>query len=235
MPKNIEYRVLDKGFVRLIDSMGDDLSAAQAARVSYGKGISSDPQRDKKLIFYLMKHGHETPFEHIVFKFHVKAPLFVARQWFRHRIASYNEISGRYTRLSHEWYIPERIRVPDTINRQGSVFTENKEDEKEIINLIKESMENSYLVYKGLLEKGVAKELARIVLPLSMYTQWYWTVNARSLMNFLNLRADSHAQWEIRQYAIKIADIFKELCPWTYEAFLNYKYSGDVLKRGEIE
>jgi len=232
--ENIEYKVLDKGFVRLVDFMGNDLSAVQAARVSYGRGVSSDSHRDKKLIFYLMKHGHETPFEHIVFKFHVKAPLFVARQWFRHRIASYNEISGRYTQLTDEWYIPERIRIPDVVNKQGSIFVENREDEKEIINLIRENIEKSYSIYQKLLERGVAKELARIVLPLSMYTQWYWTVNARSLMNFLNLRADSHAQWEIRQYAIKIAKIFKELCPWTFEAFLKYRYLGDVLKKEEI-
>jgi len=231
---NVEYRVLDKGFVRLVDHMGNDLSAVEAARVSYGKGLSSDPQRDKKLIFYLMKHGHETPFEHIVFKFHIKAPLFVARQWFRHRIASYNEISGRYTQLKDEWYIPENIRAPDVTNKQGSVFVSERKDEAKILNLIKESIEKSYSVYKELLENGVARELARIVLPLSMYTQWYWTVNARSLMNFLNLRADSHAQWEIRQYAVKIAEIFKKLCPWTFEAFMKYRYSGDALKKEEI-
>jgi thymidylate synthase (FAD) len=230
---NIEYKVLDKGFIRLVEHMGNDLSAVQAARVSYGKGLSSDPKRDKKLIFYLMKHGHETPFEHIVFKFHVKAPLFVARQWFRHRIASYNEISGRYTQVEDDWYIPENIRVPDVVNKQGSVFATNREDEEEILNLIEESIKKSYSTYRELLDRGVAKELARIVLPLSMYTQWYWTVNARSLMNFLNLRADSHAQWEIRQYALKIAEIFKEICPWTFEAFIKYRYSGDVLNKEE--
>lgn len=233
MADNIEYKVLDKGFIRLVEHMGNDLSAVQAARVSYGKGLSSDPQRDKKLIFYLMKHGHETPFEHIVFKFHVKAPLFVARQWFRHRIASYNEISGRYTQVEDDWYIPENIRVPDVVNKQGSVFATNREDEEEILNLIEESIKKSYSTYRELLDRGVAKELARIVLPLSMYTQWYWTVNARSLMNFLNLRADSHAQWEIRQYALKIAEIFKEVCPWTFEAFIKHRYSGDILKKEE--
>ncbi|MDI3473248.1 MAG: thymidylate synthase, partial [Thermotogaceae bacterium] len=233
MANNVEYKVLDKGFIKLVEHMGNDLSAVQAARVSYGKGLSSDPQRDKKLIFYLMKHGHETPFEHIVFKFHVKAPLFVARQWFRHRIASYNEISGRYTQVEDDWYIPENIRIPDVVNKQGSVFATDREDEKEILNLIEESIKRSYSTYRELLNRGIAKELARIVLPLSMYTQWYWTVNARSLMNFLNLRADSHAQWEIRQYALKIAEIFKEVCPWTFEAFIKHRYSGDILKKEE--
>jgi thymidylate synthase (FAD) len=233
LANNVEYKVLDKGFIKLVEHMGNDLSAVQAARVSYGKGLSSDPQRDKKLIFYLMKHGHETPFEHIVFKFHVKAPLFVARQWFRHRIASYNEISGRYTQVEDDWYIPENIRIPDVVNKQGSVFATDREDEKEILNLIEESIKRSYSTYRELLNRGIAKELARIVLPLSMYTQWYWTVNARSLMNFLNLRADSHAQWEIRQYALKIAEIFKEVCPWTFEAFIKHRYSGDILKKEE--
>lgn len=224
-------KVLDKGFVRLIDMMGDDLSAVRSARVSYGKELTT-PERDRKLIEYLMKHGHETPFEHIVFTFHVKCPIFVARQWFRHRIASYNEISGRYTKLKDEFYIPDKIRIPDEKDRQKSIPNDGKVDEEKAKKLMIESFESSYRIYQKLLEMGLAREMARIVLPLSIYTEFYWTVNARSLMNFLNLRADSHAQWEIQQYALAIASIFEEKCPWTFNAFLEYRYKGDLLKGG---
>ena len=224
-------KVLDKGFVRLIDMMGDDLSAVRSARVSYGKELTT-PERDRKLIEYLMKHGHETPFEHIVFTFHVKCPIFVARQWFRHRIASYNEISGRYTRLKDEFYVPDTIRVPDEKDKQKSVPNDGRVDEERAKKLIVESFNNSYRVYQELLNMGLAREMARIVLPLSIYTEFYWTVNARSLMNFLNLRADSHAQWEIQRYALVIAEIFEEKCPWTFHAFLKYRYKGDLLKGG---
>ncbi len=224
-------KVLDKGFVRLIDMMGNDLSAVRSARVSYGKELTT-PEKDRKLIEYLMKHGHETPFEHIVFTFHVKCPIFVARQWFRHRIASYNEISGRYTELKDEFYIPDKIRIPDEKDKQKSKPNDGRINEEEAKKLMIESFESSYRTYQKLLEMGLAREMARIVLPLSIYTEFYWTVNARSLMNFLNLRADSHAQWEIQQYALAIASIFKEKCPWTFNAFLEYRYKGDLLKGG---
>lgn len=224
-----EIKVLDRGFVRLVDAMGDDYTAVRAARVSYGQGLKT-PERDKGLIMYLMEHKHETPFEHIVFTFHVKAPIFVARQWFRHRIGSFNEISQRYTEIKEEeFYLPENIRVNVPEDRQKAVEIH---DER-LLNLVREKLndtfENLYRLYKELLELGVARELARIVLPLSTYTQFYWTVNARSLMNFLNLRADSHAQWEIQRYALAIAEIFRERCPWTYEAFVRFNYRGDLL------
>ncbi|QTA37960.1 FAD-dependent thymidylate synthase [Thermosipho ferrireducens] len=225
----MEYNVLDRGFIRLVDNLGDDYSAVKAARVSYNKGLKT-PEKDKALIFYLMKHGHETPFEHIVFTFHVKTPLFVARQWFRHRIGSFNEASMRYTELKDEFYIPDHIRVNTSDDKQKGIIIDNENLKNKTIEAIKGAVNNSYKVYKELLEAGIARELARIVLPLSAYTQFYWTVNARSLMNFLNLRADSHAQWEIQQYALKIAIIFEKLCPWTYEAFIKYKYTGDLLK-----
>lgn len=227
---DLEEKILDKGFVRLVDMMGDDYAAVKAARVSYGQGLKT-PERDKALIMYLMEHGHETPFEHIVFTFHVKAPLFVARQWFRHRIGSFNEISQRYTEIKEEeFYIPENIRINVPEDRQKAIVV----DDTELLEKVKEAMvktfEEAYHTYKELLNMGVARELARVVLPLSTYTQFYWTVNARSLMNFLSLRADSHAQWEIEQYAIAIAKMFKATCPWTYEAFVKYAYRGDILE-----
>lgn len=226
-----EKSVLDKGFVRLSDMMGDDYSAVRAARVSYGQGLKT-PEKDKALVMYLMEHGHETPFEHIVFTFHVKAPLFVTRQWFRHRIGSFNEISQRYTEVKdEEFYVPDNVRVNVSEDKQKSVQVEDERLLESIKESIQKACEESYRVYKELLNNGVARELARIVLPLSTYTQFYWTVNARSLMNFLSLRADSHAQWEIQQYALAIAEFFKETCPWTYEAFVKFTYKGDLLPK----
>jgi len=214
-----EKKVLDQGLVRLVDFMGGDVAVVQAARVSFGKGETND-ERDRKLIHYLMAHKHETPFEHSVFKFHIKCPIFVARQWFRHRIASYNEISGRYTKMKEEFYMPEKLRSQLARNY---VYTEldNEENEK-LKEKIATFYQNVYDFYKELLEHGVAKEHARIVLPLSLYTQFYWTINARALLNFLALRLDKHAQFEIREYARVIGDIMQEKMPWTYEAFNKY-------------
>ncbi|MBO8161538.1 MAG: FAD-dependent thymidylate synthase [Thermosipho sp. (in: Bacteria)] len=226
----MEFKVLDNGFIRLVDMMGNDYAAVKAARVSYGSGLKT-PERDKKLIFYLMEHGHETPFEHIVFTFHAKAPIFVARQWFRHRIGSFNEASLRYTELKDEFYLPDHIRKNDKTDKQMATIIENNELKNKALKLIENAFENSYKIYKELLDMGIAREMARIVLPMSSYTQFYWTVNARSLMNFLNLRADSHAQWEIQQYAKSIAKIFKQKCPWTYEAYIKFKYKGDLLNK----
>ena len=232
--EKFEKSVLDKGFVRLADMMGDDYSAVKAARVSYGQGLKT-PQKDKSLVLYLMEHGHETPFEHIVFTFHVKAPLFVTRQWFRHRIGSFNEISQRYTEVKEEeFYVPDNVRVNISEDRQKSVEVEDTALLESIRESIQKACEESYRVYKELLNKGVARELARVVLPLSTYTQFYWTVNARSLMNFLSLRADSHAQWEIQQYALGIAEFFKETCPWTYDAFIKFTYKGDLLPKQNV-
>ncbi len=207
-----KIKILDKGYVELIDSYGGDFAAARAARISYMS--KSDPLKDKKLIDFLMEHGHETPFEHIVFTFKIKAPLFVARQWFRHRISSFMERSGRYTEFEAEFYVPTSKRA--------------KGQEKTMENAFKSAFET----YKFLLSKGVKREVARAVLPMSLYTQWYWSVNARSLMNFLNLRADMHAQEEIRLYAIAIAKFFKQECPWTYESFVKHSYKGNILEVG---
>ena len=218
------FKVLDRGFVALIDFVGGDNMVVRAARISYGKETKGEEQ-DRRLIRYMMKHKHGTPFEHSLFIFHVKAPIFVARQWFRHRIGSFNEISGRYVEYKEEFYIPEKLRVPHPQNKQASVFAEI-EDEKEIIKLYEESIKRSYEVYKELVRRGIAKEICRAVLPLALYTQFYWSVNPRSLMNFLNLRLDEGAQWEIRQYAERITFFFKDKMPWTFSFFLEFGFEG---------
>lgn len=228
----MRIKVLDSGFVELVELMGDDYSAVQAARTSYGKGLTS-PERDEKLIYYLMEHGHHSPFEHTIFKFHIKLPIFVMRQLVRHRIASINERSGRYTQFEEEWFLPERVRVSDPNNKQGSVIQPDPEFNEKAIAIIRESVEKSFRAYNELIELGVAREMARIVLPTSMYTQAYWTINLRSIMNFLNQRADSHAQSEMQEYALAIAQIFREKCPVTYAAYLQHCYEGDLLNGGE--
>jgi len=211
------YNVLDKGFIKLVDFIGGDLRCVQSARVSFDSQ-SKGEERDKKLIEYLIKHEHWTPFEHSVFQFHIKCPIFVARQWMRHRWGSYNEVSARYTEVKDEFYIPQKFRVQDTINKQGSLES-NKLDNENLLKEYENSINSSFKTYKYLIENGVAREMARMVIPVSQYTQYYWTVNSRSLLNFLKLRMDEHAQYEIREYAKKIAIIFEKLMPWTWEAF----------------
>ncbi len=214
-----EYKVLDKGEIRLIDFIGGDNAVVQAARVSYGQGTKGE-EKDRKLINYLVRNSHETPFEQAIFKFHIKCPIFVARQWFRHRWASYNEISGRYTEMSYEFYLPHKFRTQEKKNYEYSDLSEDLS--KELRDKIEVFYEQAYQLYENLMAEKVAKEQARIVLPLSLYTQFYWAVNARSLMNFIKLRTDVHAQYEIRVYANIIAEIFKKKMPWTYEAFEKY-------------
>ena len=209
--------VLDKGFVKLVDFMGGDRRAVDSARVSFG-GVSKGEDRDRKLIEYLLANGHLSPFEHSVFQFHVKCPIFVARQWMRHRIASYNEISARYTEVKDEFYTPASFRVQDKTNRQGSVAAAGL-DNARLLEIYDASIKASYEAYSELLKAGVAREMARAVLPVSQYTQFHWSVNARSLLNFLELRLDEHAQYEIRVYAEAIRGIFEEAMPWTWEAF----------------
>ncbi len=221
--------VLDHGFVELVESMGSDLRAVEAARVSFQKGLSSK-RRDRALIDYLMEHNHLSPFEHIVFTFRIKTPLFVARQWLRHRIASVNEISQRYSEMEEEFYIPDAIRGRDPVNHQGSVPIEDPALQDWYIQTVQNTSHSSYRSYHEALEKGISREMARIILPLNLYTQWMWTVNLRSLMNFLSLRADSHAQWEIQQYAQAIARFVERTCPWSYTSFLAYQYQGDRLQ-----
>ena len=214
---NEKIDVLDKGFIRLVDFMGGDNRVVSSARVSFG-AVSKGEEQDKRLIKYLLEHAHHTPFEHCYFQFHICCPIFVARQWMRHRWGSYNEVSARYTQVKDEFYIPSKFRGQDTKNKQGSVPTSSL-DQKALIKLYEDSVEASYAAYKKLIDAGVAREMARGVLPVCQYTQFYWSVNARSLLNFLSLRTDKHAQWEIRVYADAIAKIFQEKMPWSWEAF----------------
>ena len=214
---NEKIDVLDKGFIRLVDFMGGDNRVVSSARVSFG-AVSKGEEQDKRLIKYLLEHAHHTPFEHCYFQFHICCPIFVARQWMRHRWGSYNEVSPRYTQVKDEFYIPSQFRGQDTKNKQGSVPTSSL-DQETLIKLYEDSVEASYAAYNKLIEAGVAREMARGVLPVCQYTQFYWSVNARSLLNFLSLRTDKHAQWEIRVYADAIAKIFQEKMPWSWEAF----------------
>jgi thymidylate synthase (FAD) len=210
-------KVLDRGFVKLIEFMGGDQRAVDSARVSFGS-VSKGEEQDRKLIEYLLANAHFSPFEHSVFQFHIKCPIFVARQWMRHRIASYNEISARYTEVQDEFYCPSAFRAQDRINRQGSVRSGALDQEK-MLAVYDKAIKASYAAYQELLAAGAAREMARLVLPVAQYTQFYWSINARSLLNFIELRADGHAQYEIRQYADAIQEIFREKMPWTWEAF----------------
>ncbi len=210
-------KVLDNGFVKLVDFLGGDSRAVDSARVSFGS-VSKGEAADRKLIEYLLEHGHLSPFEHSVFQFHVKCPIFVARQWMRHRIASYNEISARYTEVNDEFYFPEAFRAQDRSNRQGSLEYSSLDQER-MKAIYDRAIKGSYAAYKELLDAGAAREMARMVLPVAQYTQFYWSINARSLLNFISLRADSHAQWEIRRYAEAIQTIFRAKMPWTWEAY----------------
>tara|TARA_X000000950_G_C13813792_1_gene618822 strand:- start:329 stop:1252 length:924 start_codon:yes stop_codon:yes gene_type:complete len=238
--ENILYKkfsVLDHGFVRVIDYMGDDSSIVQAARVSYGKGTKKISQ-DKNLINYLLSHRHSTPFEMNEIKLHVKLPIFVARQWIRHRTANVNEYSARYSVLDNEFYIPKKsnIKSQSKVNNQGR-DSEVKNSEQ-IKKLLKLSSKKNFEMYKLLLNEdkdgrmineesdGIARELARMVLPLNTYTQWYWKIDLHNLMHFLSLRFDKHAQYEIRVYAELILKIMKKWVPYTYDAFVKHRLDG---------
>ena len=219
-------RYIGDGFVRLDAVMADDYSVVNSARVSFAKQSSelhTDLSgKDKGLITFLMRERHGTPFEHNSFRFHVKCPLFVAREWFRHRIGSFNEFSARYSEVPNEFWVPG----PDTIRTQvgkPGAYTFEKVDEavaEQAVATIAGMNQASYQAYLLLLELGVAKEVARSVLPVSMYTQFYWTVNARSLMNFLSLRTDENAQYEIRQFANEVEEFFRAEMPATWSAWV---------------
>lgn len=215
-------KVLDHGHVNLVDFMGGDHRVDQAAGASLNKFDRYRKIEDvERIINYMMKHRHGTPFEHSVFTFQVKAPIFVAREWMRHRIGSYNEVSLRYTEIEPEFYVPEYWRSQDPKNKQGSVPT--GANPTATLNVVSAN-ESAKQHYKLLLENGVARELARLVLPVNVYTEFMWTVNARSLMNFLSLRLDSGAQYEIRVYALTILTIFRDKMPITAEAFVENSY-----------
>lgn len=219
-----EYPVLDKGFVRLVDYMGDDNAIVQAARVSYGEGTKK-LHEDRGLIRYLMRHRHTTPFEMVEFKFHVKLPIFVARQWIRHRSANVNEYSGRYSVMKEEFYFPpdEDIRKQSKRNKQGRSEEElPAEIRNRFLAYLQHSSKDAYDKYEEFIGEGLARELARINLPLSLYTEWYWKIDLHNLFHFLRLRMDDHAQKEIRVYADVMAEMVKTIVPMAYEAFTDY-------------
>ena len=268
--------VLDRGFVRVIDYMGDDGAIVQAARVSYGKGTTA-VSSDRGLIRYLMRHRHTTPFEMCELKLHVKLPIFVARQWIRHRTANVNEYSGRYSLLSREFYVPDEAGIDSRLakvraeaeqadllgdewrkrparklaaqsksNKQGRAERLTPEEAAEAIRVIRAESRRAYTNYEKLLNEhageaieperqGLARELARMVLPTNYYTEWYWKIDLHNLLHFLSLRADPHAQYEIRVYAEVIADIVKRWVPIAYGAFEDYVQGGVRLSRGDMD
>jgi len=232
-----EIPVLDKGFVRLVDYMGSDERIVQAARVSYGAGTKTFRQ-DRGLIHYLIRNWHTSPVEQVILTFHTKMPVFVARQWVRHRTARLNEISGRYSVMKDEFYVPapEHIRPQSTDNKQGrSEDRYSPEEEQEIIRIFEEEQRQVYANYQRLLDKNVARELARNNLPLSMYTEWYWQIDLHNLFHFLRLRLDSHAQYEIRAYAEAMAQCAKAVAPIAYEAFEEHILGSVTFSRAESE
>ena len=239
--------VLDHGFVRVIDYMGDDTSIVQSARVSYGKG-TKQVSTDSGLIKYLMRHWHSTPFEMCEIKYHIKLPIFIARQWIRHRTANVNEYSARYSILDKEFYLPnpENLAAQSKSNRQGRGDIIEGKQAKEVLELLKSDSERTYENYEMMLnerfdgttidenKKGLARELARMNLTLNTYTQWYWKTDLLNLMNFLRLRADSHAQFEIRAYADIMLETVKKWVPITHAAFMDYRVGGtEVSAKGK--
>ncbi|MBS3071007.1 FAD-dependent thymidylate synthase [Candidatus Pacearchaeota archaeon] len=242
------FQCLDHGFVRLVDYMGGDESIVQAARVSYGRGTKKVSE-DKGLIRYLMRHIHTTPFEMVETKFHAKLPIFVARQWVRHRTASINEYSARYSILDNEFYVPspEDLGIQAKSNRQGRDEPVGPEQAQKILELLKDSASRAYEGYENLLNddgKGnpknpedpmLARELARMNLSLNFYTQWYWKTNLHNLFHFLGLRKDAHAQKEIRVYADHMGEMARAIAPNAYEAFEDYNLNGMLLSSLDIK
>lgn len=217
------YRVLDKGFVRVVDYMGNDQAIVQAARVSYGKGTKTVNQ-DSALIHYLMRHSHTTPFEMCEIKFHVKMPIFVARQWIRHRTANINEYSARYSVVEDEFYVPEMEQVgyQSTTNSQGRSHEVDPEMARDFQETLIRNNDSLYGTYSRFIDAGLAREVGRIMLPLNAYTEMYWKIDLHNLFHFLKLRSHSRAQHEIRKYAEAIEEIVKLWVPIAYEAFLEY-------------
>jgi thymidylate synthase (FAD) len=245
--EEILYRpipVLDPGFVRVIDYMGDDAAVVQAARVSYGRGTKRVSE-DKGLIDYLMRHRHTTPFEMCEIKYHVKLPIFVARQWIRHRTANVNEYSARYSILDKEFYVPapENLAAQSPTNRQGRGEVLAGAEAARVLAILREDAERTYAHYEEMLNEdasgakrdparqGLARELARMNLTLNTYTQWYWKIDLFNLMHFLSLRADAHAQYEIRVYAEAMLETMRRWVPLTYDAFLRYRLGAANLSR----
>lgn len=243
----VGFDVLDHGFIRVVDYMGDDNAVVQAARVSYGKG-TKEVNSDRGLIRYLMRHYHTTPFEMCEIKLHVKLPVFVARQWIRHRTANVNEYSARYSILDGEFYLPhpDQMMFQSTDNKQGRHGVMPPELSAEVLRVLKDDAARNYHHYEAMIYNNpndpddpdnvnFARELARINLPTSIYTQWYWKTDLHNLLHFLRLRADSHAQYEIRAYAERISDIVTGWVPLVREAAEDYLFSGAQLSRMELE
>jgi len=234
------HDVLDHGFIRVIDYMGDDAAICQAARVSYGKGTKS-VQNDEGLIRYLMRHWHSTPFEMCEIKLHVKLPVFVARQWIRHRTANVNEYSARYSILDREFYIPEadKLAAQSVVNNQGRGEALTGDEAARVLEYLKGDAARCYDHYAEMIsdegQQGLARELARMNLPANIYTQWYWKVDLHNLFHFLRLRADSHAQYEIRVYADAICNVVADWVPAAYGAFEDYRMGGATLSGKAIE
>ena len=224
---NDAIKCLDKGFVRLVDSMGGDNAIVQSARVSYGKGTSKVSQ-DRGLIRYLMRHRHTTPFEMVEFKFHCKMPIFVARQWVRHRTANINEYSLRYSEARDEFYIPDpdQIEHQSALNKQGRAGEVSNELKNKVIQYFNEISDRSFEIYSELNREGVARELARAILPVNLYTEWYWKNDLHNLLHFVGLRSDSHAQFEIRVFSDAMASYIKKVAPHAWEAYQDYAVNG---------
>ena len=232
-------KCLDKGFVRLVDSMGGDDAIVQAARVSYGQGTSKVSQ-DRGLIRYLMRHRHTTPFEMVEFKFHCKMPIFVARQWVRHRTANINEYSLRYSEARDEFYYPEpeNIQFQSALNKQGRSGEVPPELKQKVLDYFHKNSERSFALYQELNKAGVARELARSLLPVNIYTEWYWKNDLHKLLHFIGLRSDNHAQYEIRVFSDAMAHYVKEKAPFAWEAYQDYVVHGmrfSKIEKGLLE
>jgi len=228
--------VLDKGFVRMVDYMGGDARIVQSARVSYGAGTKTFRQ-DRGLIHYLLKNRHTSPFEQVVLTFHIKMPIFVARQWIRHRMARLNEISGRYSVMKDEFYVPaaDQVSFQSTDNKQGRADALPMEDAQSVIDRMAEEQRAVYANYQAMLDQGVARELARTNLPLNLYTEMYWQIDLHNLFHFLELRLDAHAQYEIRVFAEALAKCAQAVAPVAYEAFEEHIRGGVSFSKGECE
>ena len=231
-----EIKVLDHGFVRLVDYMGSDARIVQTARVSYGEGTKT-LREDAGLIDYLLRHEHTSPFEHVIFEFHAKMPIFVARQWIRHRTARLNEISGRYSVIKDEFYVPEAVSInfQSKDNKQGRAVDDVPPELKEkVINLLAKDQQSVYKNYEEMIDDDISRELARINLPLSTYTEWYWQMDLKNMFHFLKLRMDHHAQWEIQEYGRAMAQIVKAVCPLAYDSFERHMVNGARFSAHEL-
>jgi thymidylate synthase (FAD) len=237
-------QVLDKGFIRLVDSMGDDNAIVQAARVSYGPGTKTT-REDRQLIHYLMRHRHSTPFEMVQLKFHAKAPLFVVQQWLRHRTGTFNQMSARYSEMPDEFYEPDTLHRQSESNRQGrgdelpygiKLYDEegNFDQTWHPTVTIKVHDDATHVLYQRLIKAGVAKEEARMVLPANLYTEFYWSVNLHNFFHFHRLRADKHAQWEIQQYAEAAGELVRSIVPVAWEAYRKYQHNSVTFTNDEL-